>query len=893
MSSSETIHQSATASTPPEIQSVLARLRRRIRTYVFLEGLAWVLVVVGALFWITLGLNWGYFKLSRLELPRWFRIALDLAAVLSVVAVLLALLAWRLFRQLRTKALALVLERRFPTLDDRLITAVEAPARRDHYETEFTQALRQRTVDEARQEAERLPLKDVFQGRPLGVAATLATFVLASVITFGVLNSEAVGYWYRAFVGLDDEYWDRDTLLVPRVFEAAVNDVREFGEERIYKHPRGADFTLSVFVPEEDEETGKKWLVPEEVYWDYELDGGRGGAEILMNPVRGSEREFRQTVSNLLDGMTFTVFGGDYRSRLRYRVMVVDPPTIDEVRLERRYPDYTRLNNTEPPKDDDERKQRELQELVRGTSVSLPLETQLLMHATANKPLNGLRIETDQFFLTVRAANVDENGDVTEPGTAKLELLSQDGLPYVELPFADGFATKVLTAGSDKLHLPMALNADAELQLSPPVFLPLLTGGVAGSVSSAAWVGSSAKWMQQPLTAIPLSANTLLRVFLEDTDGIISQEASRLTINGIADLSPEIEAKFRGIGEFITAKASIPVTGEIRDDYGVADARFEYRVATPEGQFLTGPAWQVREFENPPNGVSSVYQFQSDEQPATRFDVSKILVNDETGPRPLKIGDVLHLSIYAEDGDDINGPHGTRAQPKPEYVFRVVSQEELLTILYQKELGLLARFEQVIEEVGGADANKPATGVLAELQKATELANTINADPESESESERENRLELTSIATRSMQKISKDAADTRSIQQDFEEILEELGNNGIANPKMVQSLRELIIDPLDRIGERRFPAVDEALVKFKDVQENKADPRSAIADSVSQTEALLRDLRIVLKEMQELASYQELVGNLQQMIEATKKAKELAEEQQIDDLNKVLELFD
>ena len=893
MSSPESNYKSSTSSVPSEIQSVLGRLRKRIRLYVFLEGVAWVLVVIGVVFWITLGLNWGYFKLSRLELPRWFRIALDMAAVLSIVAVLLALLAWRLFRQLRTKALALVLERRFPNLDDRLITAVETPDRPENYETELTLALRQRTVDEARRETERLPLQDVFQGRPLGLAATLAILVLASVITFGVLNSEAVGYWYRAFVGLDEEYWDRDTLLVPRVFSAAINDVREFGEERVYKHPRGADFTLSVIVPEEDKTTGKKWLVPEEVFWDYELDGGRGGAEILMNPVRGSDREFRQTVSNLLDGMSFTVFGGDYRSRLRYRVLVVDPPTIDEVRLERRFPDYTRLNYTGPPKDEDERKQRELQELVRGTSVSLPMETQLVMHATANKPLLGLRIETDQFFLTVRADETDAKGEVIKPGSAKLSLISQDGLPYVELPFAKGFAQKVLLAGSDKLHLPLALNANADQLLSPPLSAPILSGGLAGAMSSASWARATANWASESLAAVPLSANTLLRVYLEDTDGIVSLDPSRLTINGIADQPPEIEAKYRGIGEFITAKASIPVTGEIRDDYGVSAARFEYRVATAEGQFLTGPGWQVREFENPPGGMESTFTFQTEDQPAIRFDVSKVLINDDTGPRPLRIGDVLPLSIYAEDGDDINGPHGTRGQPKPEYVFRVVSQEELLTILYQKELGLLARFEQVIDEVGGTDANKPATGVLAELQTAAGLANEIASDSAADSESVREKRLELTSIATRSLQKISKDASDTRSIQQDFEEILEELGNNGIANPKMVQSLRELIIEPLDRISERRFPAVDQALLKFKDIQQEQADSRTAIADSISETQVLLRDLRAVLKEMRELASYQELVGNLQQMIEATKKAKELAEEQQVDELNKVLELLD
>src|SRR5690606_39199670 len=40
----------------PEIETVLSRLRAKFRTYVFLEGTAWVIVALGAVFWITLGL---------------------------------------------------------------------------------------------------------------------------------------------------------------------------------------------------------------------------------------------------------------------------------------------------------------------------------------------------------------------------------------------------------------------------------------------------------------------------------------------------------------------------------------------------------------------------------------------------------------------------------------------------------------------------------------------------------------------------------------------------------------------------------------------------------------------------------------------------------------------
>ena len=66
---------------------------------------------------------------------------------------------------------------------------------------------------------------------------------------------------------------------------------------------------------------------------------------------------------------------------------------------------------------------------------------------------------------------------------------------------------------------------------------------------------------------------------------------------------------------------------------------------------------------------------------------------------------MLILTVYTEDGDNINGPHIVRQKPQPEYIFKVVSQDELLAILYQKELGLLSRFQQIITEVKGVEAD--------------------------------------------------------------------------------------------------------------------------------------------------------------------------------------------
>jgi hypothetical protein len=109
----------------PEIAATLADLRDRIRKYVLVEGISLVVAVLAGLFWLSLLADIAWFRISRLELPLWFRWGFTLLATALFVGGLLVWVLFRLLRSYESKALALVLERRFPELDDRLVTAVE------------------------------------------------------------------------------------------------------------------------------------------------------------------------------------------------------------------------------------------------------------------------------------------------------------------------------------------------------------------------------------------------------------------------------------------------------------------------------------------------------------------------------------------------------------------------------------------------------------------------------------------------------------------------------------------------------------------------------------------------------------------------------------------------
>src|SRR5438309_7443705 len=121
------------------VRHPLQTLRKYIRAYVLLEGLAVAILFLAAWFWLGLLIDYGIFRLFAFD---WLQELRDLdpnsANALLVRIVLLAVLvgvvgglvitkvALRWIREFKDSALALVLERRFPhELGDRLITAVE------------------------------------------------------------------------------------------------------------------------------------------------------------------------------------------------------------------------------------------------------------------------------------------------------------------------------------------------------------------------------------------------------------------------------------------------------------------------------------------------------------------------------------------------------------------------------------------------------------------------------------------------------------------------------------------------------------------------------------------------------------------------------------------------
>lgn len=806
-----------------EATSILNDLRKRIRSYVLWEGLALVIVVLLSIFWISFVFDWVYFRLSNLELPKWFRAAVLISGIALIAAGAFSWVLVRLFRAYRTRSLALVLERRFPQLDDRLITAVEAAEGMVESTSPVTNAMLQRTLSDVARAIKQLDVTSVFDQRPLRRAMMVAVALVASILGLLVVDLSAMERWVSGYINLKDGYWPRETELIVRVVVQPGDQIREFVDGR-YKHPKGGDLALVIEVPK-----GK--LVPERIRLDSRM--GRGLTQIYLTP--SVDHVFRHTFTGLIEDARIWVSGGDFTHVSPLSVEVVPPPEIKQIVFDSLYPEYTGLNLVSGGRV--ERTRNEL----KGSQVSLPMQTDFVLDVTANKPLSKARIEGD---AGTERWEIEIEKSADGPALAQIVLKSQDGKSQkvVKLPQL----TSVDADRKDQANsfsVPFVLMADGATRLPD-------------KLRAAAESGESIAF------PLPLPADGLLRIVLEDTDRITSPMPTRFTINAIRDEAPVVETRLRGIGTSITRRARIPIVGTISDDYGIASAQFEFKVDD-------AAEWQPRPFNVAPTGTPKELTLQRSEKEAfERFDVA---------PLDLSIKQRLTVTVAATDACTVSNASDAKSAEAEnsgrgmahrsqglKYVFTIIPDEELLSMLVARELGLRKRMEQIVSEC--KTSQKDLQTHQTKLQELKQLqASGVNSDDERI----RTINQGLNAAGDRALHGVRKNAVETAGVETAFVEIREELINNAADTPAMLERLDDKILARLTRINSQNFPSVDGSLGLFKLALDKAADPTTSLGTSLDELTALITHLEAVIAEMEELGRFDSAIEELKKLLKS------------------------
>ncbi|MFQ5732973.1 MAG: hypothetical protein ACE5KM_13615 [Planctomycetaceae bacterium] len=896
----------------PEVQHVLGRLKSGIRWYVLIEGVTLIIVLAALLFWISFSVDGLWFAASKYELARWFRYGFDAFAGAIILLGGLYWIGMRLFRSIRSKPLALVLERRFPDLNDKLVTSVELRETVTGRETDLTVEMLNRTVENAADEARQLKVSDVFETRPMRWACIGALVAVISVLGYGVAYPEDMQRWADAYIYGEDEYWERDTRLTVHVIDSITNRVREFDDKREYKHPRGGDLTLLVRVPRRDD-TGKELVVPDEVYVQYRM-GDEGTKSAKCSRTSKRSREFRCSFGGLREDMVFWVTGNDFKNKKPYIVKLVDPPRVDSIVLDCAYPAYTDLN------DDDA---VDKQKTVKGRQVDVPMETLFLMQVQTNKPVIRARLEFGRFELDFGwMPRADDAGLRAKDPRAVRDFearLIAKGLTPPQTTLVQSVAgvavAKSLAKRKFTFSIPKAIARNFFVDGKTPGFrLPFI-------VSTQKTAAALARFRPdkrlgetfQGFAPFLMPPDSEVRIYLEDDDEIGSPDPELLVIHGNPDPAPAIEAQRVDIGNSVTRFASIPIVARISDErHGVKLVRLEYRVAPKSRNTTEGQPWKYWSVDGVDDDTPQkrrdktgrwprLFKFHSlrkdEEVNYELFENSQIKITDVDAAgqeqlRDLLPGDKLTIAVYAEDADDINGPNFRRSAQV--FDFRIVTLKELDVILFEKESRLRIDFEKIIGEVEKTRAElvdrkiqlrewtalsavKPAPG--KEAEHAEQLADAMNA---------------IRRTASRSRAKLRKNHNETQGVLQGFRQLRAEIVNNKmpVDTTRLKQDIIDVIAEAVKEVPGNapvkprgNYDNVDRALgaysraVDTKDAKGNDreivpADVAVALDDSIQQTDDLLARLKDALKEMKELVKFHQAVGLLLEIIDLEKNLK-------------------
>lgn len=822
----------------PEVSGVLSRLKSRIRWYVITEGLLMLVFLAAVIFWVLFAIDAAYFAIRKFDLARSFRIGyLGLGTVL-LIAGFLYWIGLRLFRSMREKPLALVLERRFPNLNDRLVTSVEASQSVTGEETELTQAMLSRTIESATRDANSLRVGDVFEKRPLMFSGFASTVGVLSIVAFALIAPSAFAQFWGA-IRLDEEYHERDTRLVVHILLEDSNLGRQHAAGKIapfvetddaytFKHPLGAPLTLLITVPEKDDK-GKKLVVPEEVRVYYAQGGEWEDSPLICKPDQQRKRSFKCTFRSLKKDIEFYVIGNDYRSRKPYKVTLETPPSVKTAFLDCDYPAYTGYNRA-IEKERDPRYPARVR--VGGKKEeALPAETRFFMYIETNKELQSAQIafgpEDSRTYLkfgwvydlapgeTADQKNVKKKFVATLKWTGfkkTQRMRTVAGLGGGMAGAMDELATRKNVGFTKTIPKSAAEKFFIQGGKSPGFQVPFILSEQKTDAAIQRFfkqykdIDDNFPGLGGPFHIPPGSE---VEISLVDQHGIYNREAGKFVLQAKPDTPPQIEAERRDIGDAITRTATIPITAFIKDDHGVAQAHIEYRVATGGKKTTEGIPWRAwTKIEAPPKRDKDGrfprdYKFTTkipvkddkgdpvedkegnpvfNIQPYDYLDAAqlKVKVLDEFTKklyeRDLEPGDLLSVRVFAADADDINGPN--KSYSVQDFEFRIVSESELINILTTKEANARVRFEAILREVRRTDSDlQLRRGEIAELRQLRSTKPDAGNE-QAHAQKIAEIELRLRDAATISQGQFRKNHNETQEVEALFKQIRAELINN-------------------------------------------------------------------------------------------------------------------
>lgn len=843
----------------PEMRSILAGLRFRIRLYVLLEGLALATIWLIGTFWIALALDYLPILVGASELPQWVRGGI-LVIVLSVLAYILhRFVLRRLMTRMADRSMAILLERRYRDFGDSLVTAVELSEQPDHAR-EFSGEMLGQTSKLADEKLTSVKLGQLFRWQPLFARLAIAIALVASLGGFAAFERDAFGIATNRLWALADEPWPRRSLIevvgieVVRPAGVVVGEdlptLVKFENGRL-KVARGASFTLRVVA-----EAGTA-VVPETCMIRYRTDDGFRGrvgmnkiGRIRKDSVDGRDRNVQwfafdgKPFKGILSTVSFDVVGNDHRVG-NFTVEVVESPSIVETKLDCNYPEYLvdETLGTGLP--------RTIDYLPSGTQV--PRGTRLTIKARSNKPLQRVVVRDAESDETQVIDLAESGGDgqsfeVPRPGlfkettTLEFTLLDRDRV-FSDRPFKVSLNT----------YPDAPPKVEARLQgigtaVTPDVLVP-----VRGKVSDDYAVDRTSLNLsvgENPTRALPVKLGR---------EGSLTEDLDFREMRGMSGgvaLVPQTKMSLQ-----ISATDKFKL-GDEGPNIGQGEL-FELDVVTPEELLRMLEARELalrRRFEQTIEEMTemrdSLLRVKVElatpggapargTEPGDRSATSGLSLPETDSFVQVSDSDFVQAAAPAQSGKDSAEQKSASKEEKP------VGKDEKPAEKDEKPA--------VKEEKPGDAAAAPKDEKRAGAEPGDEATDGLTA-------AERARSLRILRVQ-RALQQSQKASQEVLGVALSFLEIREELTNNRVDSEDRKNRLEELIAAPLQKVVAETYPELERRLQALEQQLDNPTQGPAAATATVDQSEILLVQLNEVLQNMLDLETFNELLDIVRDIV--------------------------